>query len=78
MDDVSLVQHIERETEATTFPLSVTDDWLEDGNETTGNQFQQPDWQVETTGRLNVLTVSHCKRNDKNSLLMHQNIRCTY
>lgn len=32
--------------EATSFPLSVTADWLEDGNETSGNQFQQPDWQV--------------------------------
>lgn len=32
--------------EATPFPLSVTADWLEDGNETSGNQFQQPDWQV--------------------------------
>lgn len=50
MDDVGLVQHIERDTEATPFPLSVTDDWLEDGNETSGNQFQQPDWQVEGHG----------------------------
>lgn len=49
MDDVGLVQHMEPETEATPFPLSVTDDWLEDGNETTGNLFQQPDWQVQTT-----------------------------
>uniref|UniRef100_A0A3B5B2A8 Substance-K receptor-like n=1 Tax=Stegastes partitus TaxID=144197 RepID=A0A3B5B2A8_9TELE len=32
--------------EVTSVPLSVTADWLEDGNETTGNQFQQPDWQV--------------------------------
>lgn len=50
MDDVGLVQHIERDMEATAFPLSVTDDWLEDGNETSGNQFQQPDWQVEGHG----------------------------
>lgn len=40
------IQHIEQNMEATSFPLSVTADWLEDGNETTGNQFQQPDWQV--------------------------------
>lgn len=46
MDAESLIQHIERAMEATSFPLSVTADWLEDGNETTGNQFQQPDWQV--------------------------------
>lgn len=46
MDAVSVIQHIEQDMEATSFPLSVTDDWLEDGNETTGNQFQQPDWQV--------------------------------
>ncbi|XP_062242887.1 substance-K receptor [Platichthys flesus] len=46
MDVDSLIQHIERDTEATSFPFSVTDDWREDGNETTGNQFQQPDWQV--------------------------------
>lgn len=46
MDADSLAQHIERDMEATSFPLSVTADRLEDGNETTGNQFQQPDWQV--------------------------------
>ncbi|XP_051236474.1 substance-K receptor isoform X2 [Dicentrarchus labrax] len=46
MDAEGLIQHIERDMEATSFPLSVTTDWLEDGNETTGNQFQQPDWQV--------------------------------
>lgn len=57
MDDSSLIQHIDRETETTAFPLSVTNDWLEDGNETTGNQFQQPDWQVETTWGLNLLRI---------------------
>lgn len=36
----------EKNMETTSFPLSVTADWLEDGNETSGNQFQQPDWQV--------------------------------
>ncbi|XP_071753206.1 substance-K receptor isoform X2 [Centroberyx gerrardi] len=46
MDAESLVQHTDRDMEATSLPLSVTADWLEDGNETTGNQFQQPDWQV--------------------------------
>ncbi|KAG7236006.1 hypothetical protein INR49_001404 [Caranx melampygus] len=46
MDAESLIQHIERDMEATLLPLSVSEDWLEDGNETTGNQFQQPDWQV--------------------------------
>lgn len=64
MDDTSLVQHIERETEVTSFPLSVTDAWLEDGNETTGNQFQQPDWQVETTWGLNPIS-----KKMRNSLL---------
>ena len=51
MDVDSLIQHIERDTEATSLPLSVTADWREDGNETTGNQFQQPDWQVRGTQR---------------------------
>ncbi|XP_054869152.1 substance-K receptor isoform X1 [Amphiprion ocellaris] len=46
MEAESLIQHIERDMEVTSEPLSVTADWLEDGNETTGNQFQQPDWQV--------------------------------
>lgn len=46
MDAESLIQHIERDTEATSLPLSMTTDWMEDGNDTTGNQFQQPDWQV--------------------------------
>ncbi|XP_071401229.1 substance-K receptor isoform X3 [Centroberyx affinis] len=46
MDADSLVQHTDRDMEATSLPLSVTADWLEDGNDTTGNQFQQPDWQV--------------------------------
>ncbi|KAG7483448.1 substance-K receptor [Solea senegalensis] len=46
MDAESLTQHIEGDMEATSLPLSVTADWLDDGNETTGNQFQQPDWQV--------------------------------
>uniref|UniRef100_A0A3B4GEH8 Tachykinin receptor 2 n=1 Tax=Pundamilia nyererei TaxID=303518 RepID=A0A3B4GEH8_9CICH len=32
--------------ETTSWPLSMTTEWLEDGNETTWNQFQQPDWQV--------------------------------
>lgn len=50
MDDGGLVQHIERDTEATPFPLSVTDDWQEDGNKTNVNRFQQPDWQVEGHG----------------------------
>lgn len=50
MDAVGLVQHIERDTESTPSPLTVTDDWLEDGNETSGNRFQQPDWQVEGHG----------------------------
>lgn len=46
MDAQSAAQNTERQMEATSFPLSVTTDWLEDGNETTENQFQQPDWQV--------------------------------
>ncbi|XP_030576063.1 substance-K receptor [Archocentrus centrarchus] len=46
MDADSLIQHIERDTETTSWPLSMTTEWLEDGNETTWNQFQQPDWQV--------------------------------
>ncbi|XP_068614150.1 substance-K receptor-like [Brachionichthys hirsutus] len=46
MDDQRLTQGVERDMEATSFPLSATVDWLEDGNETNGNQFQQPDWQV--------------------------------
>lgn len=46
------VQHIDRDTEATSFPLSDTTDWLDVGNETTGNQFQQPDWQVGVMFRL--------------------------
>ncbi len=50
MDAESLIQHIERDMEATSFPLSVTADWLEDGNETTWNQFQQPDFQVGDGG----------------------------
>lgn len=46
MEAESFIQHVERDLEGTSLPLSVTADWLEDGNETTGNQFQQPDWQV--------------------------------
>lgn len=46
MDAESLIQHVERDVEATSLPLSVTADWQEDGNETSRNQFQQPDWQV--------------------------------
>ncbi|CAJ1048866.1 substance-K receptor [Xyrichtys novacula] len=46
MDAEGLIQHIERDTEATLWPLAETTDWPEDGNETFGNQFQQPDWQV--------------------------------
>ena len=46
MDAENPVKHIERDMEATSLPFSVTTDWLEDGNETIGNQFQQPDWQV--------------------------------
>lgn len=46
MDAGSLIQHIERDEETTSWPLSMTTEWLEDGNETTLNQFQQPDWQV--------------------------------
>lgn len=46
MDAGSLIQHIERDEETTSWPLSMTTEWLEDGNETTWNQFQQPDWQV--------------------------------
>ncbi|XP_029000102.1 substance-K receptor isoform X2 [Betta splendens] len=46
MDVEGLIQHIERDMEATSFPLSDTTGWLDDGNETTGNQFQQPHWQV--------------------------------
>ncbi|KAK2854164.1 hypothetical protein Q5P01_006825 [Channa striata] len=46
MDAESLIQHIERDVEATSLPLSLTTDWLDDGNGTTGNQFQQPGWQV--------------------------------
>ncbi|XP_027869538.1 substance-K receptor [Xiphophorus couchianus] len=46
MDAESLIKHFQRDPEATLMPLSATSDWLDDGNETTGNQFQQPDWQV--------------------------------
>lgn len=47
LDAASLIQHVERDMEATSLPVSGTADWLEeDGNETTWNQFQQPDWQV--------------------------------
>lgn len=46
MEAVSLIRRDDPDVEATSFPPSVTADWLEDGNETTGNQFQQPDWQV--------------------------------
>ncbi|XP_049421549.1 substance-K receptor isoform X1 [Epinephelus fuscoguttatus] len=46
MDAESLIRHVERDMEATSLPFAVTTDWLEDGNETIGNQFQQPDWQV--------------------------------
>ncbi|CAG5854408.1 substance-K receptor isoform 2-T2 [Menidia menidia] len=44
MDAESLVQ--QKDLKTTLMPLPVTSDWLDDGNETTGNQFQQPDWQV--------------------------------
>ncbi|XP_037650498.1 substance-K receptor isoform X1 [Sebastes umbrosus] len=47
MDVEGDIQHKERDMEGTSLPFSVTTDWLEDGgNETIGNQFQQPDWQV--------------------------------
>ncbi|XP_074523315.1 substance-K receptor [Halichoeres trimaculatus] len=46
MDVGNLVQHVERDMEATLWPLSETTGWPDDGNETYGNQFQQPDWQV--------------------------------
>uniref|UniRef100_A0A7N9AX71 Substance-K receptor n=1 Tax=Mastacembelus armatus TaxID=205130 RepID=A0A7N9AX71_9TELE len=46
MDAESLTQHIQQGMETTSLPLSVTSDWLEDRNETTGNQFLQPSWQV--------------------------------
>lgn len=46
MDAGNLVQHVERDMEATLWPLYETTYWPEDGNETFGNQFQQPDWQV--------------------------------
>lgn len=50
LDAGGLLQHAGPDGEATSLPVSVTADWLEeDGNETTWNQFQQPDWQV---GRL--------------------------
>lgn len=42
--DAEGIQHVDME--ATSWPFSVTTDWQEDGNEMTGNQFQQPDWQV--------------------------------
>nr|XP_020445473.1 substance-K receptor [Monopterus albus] len=44
--DASLAQQTELTMEVTSLPLSATTEWLEDGNETTGNQFQQPGWQV--------------------------------
>ena len=44
--DAEGIQHVDRDMEATSWPFSVTTDWQEDGNETTGNQFKQPDWQV--------------------------------
>lgn len=46
MEPESFIQHIERDTEGTPLPLSMTTDWIEDGNDTAGNQFQQPVWQV--------------------------------
>ncbi|XP_077376091.1 substance-K receptor isoform X1 [Festucalex cinctus] len=49
MDSDNLFQRIERDLKATSLPLLVTRDSLEDVNETTGNQFQQPDWQVQVS-----------------------------
>ncbi|XP_053721297.1 substance-K receptor isoform X1 [Synchiropus splendidus] len=46
MGEESFIKHIQRDVETTLVPLSETTEWLEDGNETMGNQFQQPDWQV--------------------------------
>lgn len=42
--------------EATSLPFSLTTDWLEDGNETVVNQFQQPDWQVENKHQRSIFT----------------------
>lgn len=41
---------IQQGMEATLLPISLTTDWQDDGNETIGNQFQQPDWQVGNLG----------------------------
>lgn len=49
MDFESLFQHVPRDTEVTTVPFLETTDWLDDGNETSQNQFHQPVWQVFTT-----------------------------
>lgn len=46
MDSDSFAQHVDRDLGTTLIPFSVTSDWTEDGNETSWNQFQQPDWQV--------------------------------
>lgn len=52
LDAVTLIQHVERDLQATSAPASATADWLEeDANETTWNQFQQPDWQVRENDR---------------------------
>lgn len=62
MDAMNLIQHVERDMEATSFPGLVTADWLEeDGNETTWNQFQQPDWQVGENGRKLDPSVRHLR-----------------
>lgn len=45
MDTESFIQQIDQDTKSTSLPISVTTVWL-DGNDTTGNQFQQPSWQV--------------------------------
>lgn len=56
---MSLTQHAEQEVETTSFPLSATADWLEDANDTIGNQFQQPDWQVGKYGVRYYTGLSH-------------------
>lgn len=78
MDAESLIHHVDRDMETTSFPLSVTPDWLDDGNETTGNQFQQPDWQVggiERNQKLKLLksepAPSYSGKKDSHGSLLH-------
>lgn len=46
MDSDSFIHRTEGDPEATLSPFSVSSNWMDDGNETNWNQFQQPGWQV--------------------------------